>query len=211
MEGSKLFAPMLGVSVVVHLALLLVFGIPEAAAPPDERHILVTLSAPQTPEPPASQPAEPPQEEALPDVAAEPSMPILPAPIETQAEQVIPPMDEAYRIPATDPAEFDAPAVVSQTSGPSPANENIVIAWLERHKRYPRLALSRKLEGEAVLQLRLDAQGAVLEATVIRGSGHALLDKEVLKMVERAAPFPLVAAQGTSDFHIPIDFTIEEQ
>lgn len=65
-----------------------------------------------------------------------------------------------------------------------------VRAWLEAHKTYPRKARQRREEGVAEIFLVLDRKGRVLRGELVRGSGHALLDAEVLAMLDRAAPFP---------------------
>lgn len=65
-----------------------------------------------------------------------------------------------------------------------------VRAWLEAHKTYPRKARQRREEGAAEIFLVLDRRGRVLRGELVRGSGHALLDAEVLAMLDRAAPFP---------------------
>jgi protein TonB len=41
---------------------------------------------------------------------------------------------------------------------------------------YPMLARRRGLEGAGIVRLRISARGDVIEATIARSSGHALLD-----------------------------------
>ncbi len=88
-----------------------------------------------------------------------------------------------------------------------------VRAWLERHKRYPRAAAQRRIEGEAILGLVLDSSGAVVSSRILTSSGHAVLDDEVLRMVTRAAPFPADAqpSAGTGHYRIVIEFYLEEE
>lgn len=63
-------------------------------------------------------------------------------------------------------------------------------AWLERHKVYPRRALSRRLEGVASLRFVMDRKGRVLDYLIERSSGHRLLDNAVETLIERAQPLP---------------------
>jgi len=65
-----------------------------------------------------------------------------------------------------------------------------VLAWLERHKEYPRRARLRRQEGTAMLYFVVDRSGAVLEYRLQSSSSHRALDEEVLAMIERAQPLP---------------------
>ncbi len=63
-------------------------------------------------------------------------------------------------------------------------------SWLESHKTYPRKARMRREEGVVEVRFVVDRSGHVLDGDIVRGSGHALLDTEVLAMLARADPFP---------------------
>lgn len=65
-------------------------------------------------------------------------------------------------------------------------------AWLERHKVYPRRALSRRLEGVVSLRFVMDREGRVLDYRIERSSGHRLLDSAVETLIERAQPLPTI-------------------
>lgn len=65
-----------------------------------------------------------------------------------------------------------------------------VLAWLERHKEYPRRARLRRQEGTVALYFVVNRAGAVLEYRLEESSGHRALDEEVLSMIERAQPLP---------------------
>ncbi|MFM1847260.1 MAG: hypothetical protein RL417_734 [Pseudomonadota bacterium] len=90
--------------------------------------------------------------------------------------------------------------------------ESAVLARLERVKRYPSRALQRHLQGEVMLALRLNPDGTVLSSAISRTSGFDFFDNEVLKMVERATPFP-AAPSGLQvaalDFVVPIAFRLQ--
>jgi protein TonB len=88
-----------------------------------------------------------------------------------------------------------------------------VRAWLEKHKRYPRAATQRRIEGEAILELVIESSGVVASSRIVRSSGHAVLDDEVRRMVARAVPFPLAARpnSGTAQYRIAIEFYLEEE
>ena len=63
-------------------------------------------------------------------------------------------------------------------------------AWLEQHKRYPDRARTRQQQGTATLYFVVNRQGQVLAYHLEQSSGHRLLDREALALIERAAPLP---------------------
>ncbi len=93
----------------------------------------------------------------------------------------------------------------------SAATEASVRAWLEQHKRYPRAAAQRRIQGEATLELEIDGAGGVRSARILASSGHRVLDEEVLRMVERATPFPGDPTLGIAVYRIVIEFYLEDR
>lgn len=95
----------------------------------------------------------------------------------------------------------------------SSAPGDAVRAWLERHKRYPRAATQRGIEGEATLQIDLDASGGVRSAAIVRSSGHGVLDDEVARMVARATPFPKETRPitGVVSYRVVVEFYLEDK
>lgn len=90
--------------------------------------------------------------------------------------------------------------------------ESVVLARLERVKRYPSRALQRHLQGEVMLALKLNPDGTVLSSAITRTSGYDLFDNEVLKMVERATPFPSAPTGlhlAALDFVVPVTFRLQ--
>ncbi len=87
----------------------------------------------------------------------------------------------------------------------------VVRAWLERHKRYPRLARQRGTQGVAVVVFSIRADGTLLSHQVAQSSGHASLDRAAADMVERASPFPPVPpglGGGRLTLTVPVDFSL---
>lgn len=90
--------------------------------------------------------------------------------------------------------------------------ESAVLARLERVKRYPSRALQRHLQGEVVLALKLNPDGTVISSAITRTSGYEFFDTEVLKMVERATPFPAAPTGlhvAALDFLVPVTFRLQ--
>lgn len=67
-----------------------------------------------------------------------------------------------------------------------------VLRTLEQNKKYPYIAQRRNQEGTAVLYFEINSQGEVVQFYIKESSGHALLDQEVLAMIERSKPFPVM-------------------
>jgi periplasmic protein TonB len=87
----------------------------------------------------------------------------------------------------------------------------MLLAWLERHKVYPRRARLRRQEGTAELYFVVDRQGQLLEYRLAKSSGHKLLDEEVTAMIERAAPLPAVPDDPQAlrfVFNVPVSFDL---
>jgi len=66
--------------------------------------------------------------------------------------------------------------------------------WRQRVERvgnlnYPEAAKSQKLEGSLVLEVAINAEGAVEDVRVLSSSGLKILDDAALKTVDLAAPF----------------------
>lgn len=84
-------------------------------------------------------------------------------------------------------------------------------AWLQRHKRYPQRAIARRQQGTATLYFVVDRTGRLLDYRLEQSSGHRLLDREALEMIERAAPLPrMPAGLSGSDLAVvlPVRFAL---
>jgi protein TonB len=66
-----------------------------------------------------------------------------------------------------------------------------LLAWLQKHKEYPREAQRRHQQGTALLYFEMDREGRVHSYQLRRSSGHESLDREVLALIHRAEPLPV--------------------
>jgi protein TonB len=179
---------------------------------------------PPIPEPPPPEPEPPPQPElALPPpepvppphpAVTLPKPPPKPKPKPRPIEHSPPPI--AVPPPAPAPAKAPPPAPASPTAAAvASARANWqaqLMAWLSRHKRYPRPAQEQHQEGTAYLRFSLDRGGRVLAARLERSSGFPLLDEEVLALVQRAQPLPPPPAEVAGDrfeLVVPVAFSIQ--
>ncbi|MGX5825905.1 TonB family protein [Mesorhizobium sp. 43Arga] len=85
-------------------------------------------------------------------------------------------------------ARAAAPKSAAGFSGVSPAKwESRLAAWINRHKRYPSAAKSRRAQGNVNVTFTMDASGRVLSARVARSSGDPDLDRAALAVLQGAA------------------------
>jgi len=126
-----------------------------------------------------------------------------PAPEPEVTERIEQAAQSTQSLPVNAPVQDDALAATY---------ENIVVAWLERSKRYPDRAIRRGIEGEVLLTLRISKTGELLTSSVDDSSGFSILDEEVKRMVQRASPFPPIPEHFSSSeisFSVPIAFRLE--
>lgn len=188
---------------------------PPAPAPPEP----VVEPEPQPQLMPA--PPPPPPEIVLPQV--EPSPAPKPAvvlarkpppkvkPVERLPEaRLEQPPPDAPPVAAAPPAPATAPPAVN--SGAVRASwEERLVGWLQRYKRYPRLAQEQRQEGTVYLRFTMDRQGRVLASQIQRGSGYSLLDEEVAALIQRAQPLPAPPPEVTGaqiTLTLPVQFSL---
>ncbi|MEM9741635.1 MAG: energy transducer TonB [Pseudomonadota bacterium] len=100
------------------------------------------------------------------------------------------------------------------TVGITPNYALTLQTWLERHKEYPRNARRRRQEGVALLYLKMDRMGRVLDYRIEESSGHRWLDQEVMDMVDRANPLPALPdsmSQRTLEVVVPVEFLLSRR
>ena len=87
-----------------------------------------------------------------------------------------------------------------------------ISAILKRHKHYPSRALTRRQEGTVAITFIINKDGKLAGYRITHSSGHRLLDREVEKMLKRAAPFPPFPIDMAQEFirlSLPVDFYIK--
>ena len=77
---------------------------------------------------------------------------------------------------------------------------------LNRHVFYPPEAVAQGLEGEVKLRLLLDLAGRVIEAAIMSGSGHRILDQAAL---DAARQIGRIDAGGARELLLPVAFRLE--
>ena len=140
---------------------------------------------------------------------------VKPKPIATVASyEEVEPVEEALE-PVTDPV----PTPIAPPP-PPPAPKVDLRAYgkgihnaVVKHQNYPRVARRLELEGKALVEISINQDGTLIEVQIKRSSGHELLDKEALRMVEAATPFdelPIGYSQSQVKMVIPIKFRLRD-
>jgi periplasmic protein TonB len=85
-----------------------------------------------------------------------------------------------------------------------------LVAYLDKHKRYPNGAMQKNLK--IVVSFQLDRLGHVVSTRIVEGSGDPAFDEAALDMVKRSdpvpAPPPLIADEGLT-FSLPVIFRVK--
>jgi protein TonB len=168
---------------------------PEPAPPPPEVPLPKVEPSP-APKPAVALPAKPPPRPKPKHVERPPeARPGLPPP-------AAPPASAAPPAPATAPPAVNAGAARASWQAR-------LVGWLERYKRYPRLAQEQHQEGTAYLRFTMDRAGRVLSSQIEKGSGYSLLDDEVAALIQRAQPLPAPPPEVTGaqiTLTLPVQF-----
>lgn len=102
-----------------------------------------------------------------------------------------------------------AAQTASGVSSMSPANwQSLLMAHLERRKRYPAGASERGARGIAYVRFTIDGTGNVLSASLVRSSGFAELDQETVALVHRASPVPAPPPGANRSITVPVRFNV---
>jgi len=170
---------------------------PPTPAPPEPTLEPVAEPQPQPLVPPPPLPPEPillPQVDPSPAprpaiVLSKPPPKAKPKPAERPEPLPERPPPAAAPAAATPPAPSTAPPAVNPAAAKASWQAQLV-GWLERYKRYPRLAQEQRQEGVVHLRFTMDRAGRVLAAQIDGGSGYPLLDEEVSALIQHAQPLP---------------------
>ena len=185
------------------------------------------------PEPETRVPVKPPLRVNLLATIAETSVNAMPEPVEPPPpEEVKPepvvekkPVKEVKKTPEPVPEPEPVAEVVEEVTPPSPVTpapvimdaaatvryEQLLVAWLEKHKHYPRRAKRLRIEGEGMLRILIDRSGHTRQVSLAQRTGNRLLDKAALAMAQRANPFPAMPENDPRrefEFVVPVAFVL---
>lgn len=91
--------------------------------------------------------------------------------------------------------------------------EQTISLWIAKFQVYPAEAYAKKLEGDAIMRVRIDRRGNVRHNTLEKSTGYRDLDRAALDMIRRANPMPPVPAGYPAgeliEFLIPVSFRLQ--
>jgi len=217
----------LALAMLLHGGFLWWFSLPESVPPaptkpPLRINLLATIAETsvnasseivEPPPPPVKKP-EPVVQKAPVPLPVKPKLkpkakPVEPPPAKTKpAENKPEPETTAEAIPQTMPVQASpAPLDAAATA----RYEQLLVAWLEQHKKYPSRAKRMRIEGEAVLRIVIDRTGQTQQVSLAQRSGNRLLDKAAMAMAQRANPFPPMPEndlRAQLEFVVPVAFLL---
>lgn len=177
---------------------------PEPPPPPPEKEIPKPRIEPKPKPAPAPEPAAEPPPQSEPESMAPPA--VITAPPEVEVPTFTPPPP-----PPPEPPEPKGP-----TQADLDAARGLYKSMLEReivkHKEYPRIAKMRGWQGEAVIELQIDANGQPSSVKVQTSSGYEVLDKTAIEMVRKtvaATKLPGILRGSISTFLVPVSFRLQ--
>jgi protein TonB len=83
-----------------------------------------------------------------------------------------------------------------------------------KYKRYPRAAMDNNWEGRVVVRMVIGANGTISSISVATSTGHELLDKQALDMIQKAKGGVLIppALRGREfTLEIPVIYSLKDQ
>ncbi|TVP56912.1 MAG: TonB family protein [Halomonadaceae bacterium] len=209
-DGSRArFSLVLAIAFLVHvLALVLAPGPAQKLF--SQKTIQVQLTFTGTPQQTTPEPAPPPSEPRLTEVA--PVSPPTPQPgITTVSPAVVPQQPTTKVEPATTDKADPAPAASESASSSAPSSDPEKVAqqstrqlpllspyeleirrYIAREVRYERLLTELEVPHQLTLELQLMRNGALERASIARSSGNKNLDRLARQAALMASPFPAV-------------------
>ena len=139
--------------------------------------------------------------------------------IKKDAENPIPSQQKPTKEAETKPEEKKEATPTQANSDVKNAGEaalhdfsHILARHIAKFKMYPKIAQMRGWQGELVLEVKLNGDGALISSKIVKGSGFDVLDNEGLEMVKRASPFPVppeILKGKSFSILVPIRFKLE--
>jgi protein TonB len=116
------------------------------------------------------------------------------------------PVSDAARPPSKPQPARAAPTLPRQGSSNYAAR---ILAWLERHKRFPEGQVRDALDATVLVAFTIDRRGRANDLRVVSGSGIGWLDTLALRQVRSASPFPRPPESAEVDvlkFEVPMRY-----
>ena len=142
----------------------------------------------------------------------------IPQPIvEPISKPIVEPISEPIVEPISESVEVTESAQINEQIPTSPNPQvvsnysNLLRAHIAKHKKYPRIAQRRKMQGEVVIEIQIKGDGSLISKNIQKSSGHKVLDKEGMNMMEKSKPFPVppeAMKDSVTTVLVPIAFNL---
>jgi protein TonB len=132
-------------------------------------------------------------------------------PKETSTDAVIPEEKPPEKVEKTSPAPRTTVRTEASAPRVDPSWQSLLQKRLQQFKNYPSGARERGEQGVVMLSFSIDRTGHILSRRIVKGSGFADLDAEVMALVERAQPLPAFPPSMTEeqiDLTLPMRFSL---
>lgn len=216
------------VALGVHVAAIaLLFAWVRPSEPPVPEPVVLIDMPPEAASATPSEAMSQPQPLPEPVVAERPpvDIPAVKAPLPADPMVLPPPQPvrpaQSTPTPAMAPSSVPVSASASMPN-PTPGSDPrarkqeadyfaLLAAHLNRRKSYPVEAKKARQQGIVTIRFTVDREGRVSNASIKRGSGHDVLDRETLDLLQRVAPLPRMPASMDRDsitLSLPIEYAL---
>ena len=154
----------------------------------------------------------------IPKPIPEPIVEPIPEPVvEPIPEPIVEPIIEPVVEPLSESVETNEVTQISEQVSTSPSPQvvnnysNLLRAHIAKHKKYPRIAQRRKMQGEVVIAIQIGGDGSLISKNIQKSSGHKVLDREGMNMMEKSKPFPVppdTLKNSVTNVVVPIAFNL---
>lgn len=191
-------------AIAVHVAVLMMLMMPPEVSLPDEKVVITDVFIDE-PKKEIIQPKPIEKVKPLPVVQH------VTTPVRQIIEQVVP-VDDTPRIADTLAQDDDQPPAkdFSVASEVSPFQQ--LTTDVAPVPPYPRMALSRGIQGTVMLRVHVDASGAPIEVSIESSSGSTLLDEAAMKFVKSRWHFvPAMSGGAPIDAWalVPVEYVLQ--
>ncbi|MFZ5877158.1 MAG: energy transducer TonB [Nitrospirota bacterium] len=120
------------------------------------------------------------------------------------------PQDGATSALPPSPASLDVSEPSPNAGAPTDAYRPLVLAMLERAKRYPLVADRWRLEGTVDIEFTIHPDGRLSDPALIASSTHPILDEAALAIVRRVRHVPPPPSQAPIRFSALIRYQVDQ-
>lgn len=173
----------------------------------DESDYKIQEPKPEEPKPkpkPEPKPEEPKPQEVKQETRPKPSPKPEPKP---KVKEETPPSPVKQSIDTPSTAQSTSVEVASQNIQAEQQALGVLIAWLEKNKKYPKQAQRRGLEGIVTLNIKVNSQGVVESASIIGGNAPSILKKSARELARKAIGLN-IGVKTALNVNVPVEYKI---